>query len=93
MTDFIQKLAERFLRGIKLSNGTMYKYTLKNTERVTKHGRFRETGNKGYTRRRQTKQTFNYVWIYPFEWLFVYCHVLLSDGTRVLFTLFVFACV
>jgi hypothetical protein len=58
MTDFIQKLAERFLRGIKLSNGTMYKYTLKNTERVTKNGRFRETGNKGYTRRRQTKQKY-----------------------------------
>ena len=58
MTDFIQKLAERFLRGIKLSNGTMYKYTLKNTERVTKNERFRETGNKGYTRRRQTKQKY-----------------------------------
>jgi hypothetical protein len=58
MTDFIQKLAQRFLRGIKLSNGTMYKYTLKNTERVTKNGRFRETGNKGYTRRRQTKQKY-----------------------------------
>jgi len=56
MTDIIQKLAELFLRGIKLSNETMYKYTLKNTERATKNGRFRETGNKGYTRRRQTKQ-------------------------------------
>ena len=56
MTDIIQKLAELFLRGIKLSNGTMYKYTLQNTERATKNGRFRETGNKGYTRRKQTKQ-------------------------------------
>ena len=33
--------------------------TLENSERVIKNEQFRETGNKGYTRRRQTKQKHN----------------------------------
>ena len=59
MTDILQKLAELLLRGIKLSNGTMYKYMLENTERAIKNEKFRETGNIGYTRRRQTEQKHN----------------------------------
>jgi hypothetical protein len=36
--------------------------TLENSEGVIKNEQFRETGNKGYTRRRQTKQnTTQYV--------------------------------
>ena len=33
--------------------------TLENSEGVIKNEQFRETGNKGYTRRRQTKQKHN----------------------------------
>ena len=35
------------------------KYTLQNTEWAIKNGQSRETGNIGYTRRRQTKQKYN----------------------------------
>jgi len=32
---------------------------LEDTERANKNGQYRETGNIGYTRRRQTKQKHN----------------------------------
>jgi len=36
-------------------NSTYGKYTLENTDGAIKNGQSRETGNVGYTRRRQTK--------------------------------------
>ena len=37
----------------------VYKLTLENTERAIRNAQSRETGNIGYTKRRQTKQKYN----------------------------------
>ena len=36
---------------------------LENTEGAIKHGQSRETGKIGHTRRRQTKQKHNTIWV------------------------------
>jgi hypothetical protein len=45
-----------FVLYLDYFNVKMMKYTLVNTEEVIKNGQSRETGNIGYTTRRQTKQ-------------------------------------
>jgi hypothetical protein len=56
---FFSLLLSPSIYSLELQNTFVIQINIKNTEATIKHGQSRESGNIGYTRRRQTKQRFN----------------------------------
>ena len=56
---FFSLLLSPSIYSLELQNTFVIQINIENTEAKIKHGQSKESGNIGYTRRRQTKQRFN----------------------------------